>query len=135
MQRAVARKLIRQVSTRNDAGAKALYRGVREVFGERGLVQQCRADRLRHVLEHQPEEKPAPTAWVRAGLPAKPNEGTAQPRIGGLYPPIPDPQFSAARERKGHKEQNLFDEEFLCSLRSLAASGLLNKPHNCLDCQ
>jgi len=43
---------------------------------------------------------------------------TVRAEIGDLYPPIPDPQFSAAKERTGHKEENLFDAE---SLRSLAA--------------
>src|SRR6185436_5370399 len=38
-------------------GAKALYKGVRDVFGERALIQRCRVHKLRNVLEHLPLEK------------------------------------------------------------------------------
>jgi transposase-like protein len=41
-------------------GAKALYKGVREVFGERALIQRCRVHKLRNVLEH------LPLAWSHA---------------------------------------------------------------------
>lgn len=44
-------------------GAKALYKGVREVFGERALIQRCRVHKLRNVLEHLPLEKRAQAAW------------------------------------------------------------------------
>jgi putative DNA methylase len=40
--------------------------------------------------------------------------------IGDLYPPIPDPECLAARERKEHKEKDLFDQGSLRSLHSLA---------------
>jgi putative transposase len=35
-------------------GAKALYKGVREVFGKYALIQRCRVHKLRNVLEHLP---------------------------------------------------------------------------------
>lgn len=41
--------------------------------------------------------------------------------IGDLYPPITDPECLAEKERKEHKERDLFDQESLRSLRSLAA--------------
>src|SRR5947207_3379796 len=44
-------------------GAKALYKGVREVFGERALIQRCRVHKLRNVLEHLPVEKRSKAAW------------------------------------------------------------------------
>jgi transposase-like protein len=44
-------------------GAKALYKGVREVFGERALIQRCRVHKLRNVLEHLPLEKRQQAAW------------------------------------------------------------------------
>ena len=44
-------------------GAKALYKGVREVFGERALIQRCRVHKLRNVLEHLPLEKRTQAAW------------------------------------------------------------------------
>jgi transposase-like protein len=44
-------------------GAKALYKGVREVFGERALIQRCRVHKLRNVLDHLPLEKRTQAAW------------------------------------------------------------------------
>ncbi len=44
-------------------GAKALCKGVREVFGERALIQRCRVHKLRNVLEHLPLEKRSQAAW------------------------------------------------------------------------
>ena len=52
-------------------GAKALYKGVREVFGERALIQRCRVHKLRNVLEHLPLEKRAQAAWRLRGAWAK----------------------------------------------------------------
>jgi len=52
-------------------GAKALYKGVREVFGERALIQRCRVHKLRNVLEHLPLEKRAQGAWRLRGAWAK----------------------------------------------------------------
>jgi len=44
-------------------GAKALYKGVRDVFGERALIQRCRVHKLRNVVEHLPVEKRAQAVW------------------------------------------------------------------------
>ncbi len=52
-------------------GAKALYKGVRDIFGERALVQRCRVHKLRNVLEHLPREKRAQAAWRLRGAWAK----------------------------------------------------------------
>jgi putative transposase len=52
-------------------GAKALYKGVRDVFGERALVQRCRVHKLRNVLEHLSREKRAQAAWRLRGAWAK----------------------------------------------------------------
>lgn len=52
-------------------GAKALYKGVREVFGERALIQRCRVHKLRNVLEHLPLEKRSQAAWRLRGAWAK----------------------------------------------------------------
>lgn len=52
-------------------GAKALYKGVRDVFGQRALIQRCRVHKLRNVLEHLPLEKRAQAAWRLRGAWAK----------------------------------------------------------------
>ena len=52
-------------------GGKALHKGVREVFGERALIQRCRVHKLRNVLEHLPREKRQQAAWRLRGAWAK----------------------------------------------------------------
>lgn len=52
-------------------GSKALYKGVREVFGELALIQRCRVHKLRNVLEHLPLDKRAQAAWRLRGAWAK----------------------------------------------------------------
>ena len=52
-------------------GGKALHKGVKEVFGERALIQRCRVHKLRNVLEHLPKEKRQQAAWRLRGAWAK----------------------------------------------------------------
>jgi len=52
-------------------GAKALHKGVREVFGARALIQRCRVHKLRNVLEHLPLEKRQQASWRLRGAWAK----------------------------------------------------------------
>jgi transposase-like protein len=52
-------------------GAKALAKGVKEVFGSRALVQRCRVHKLRNVLEHLPLNKRQQAAWRLRGAWAK----------------------------------------------------------------
>lgn len=52
-------------------GAKALAKGVKEVFGPRALVQRCRVHKLRNVLEHLPLNKRQQAAWRLRGAWAK----------------------------------------------------------------
>lgn len=52
-------------------GAKALHKGVKEIFGERAFIQRCRVHKLRNVLEHLPKEKRAQAAWRLRGAWAK----------------------------------------------------------------
>lgn len=52
-------------------GAKALHKGVREVFGERALIQRCRVHKLRNVVEHLPLEKRQQATWRLRGAWAK----------------------------------------------------------------
>jgi len=64
-------------------GAKALCKGVREVFGERALIQRCRVHKLRNVLEHLPLEKRSQAAWRLRGAWAKsrPEEALKELRV------------------------------------------------------
>ena len=52
-------------------GGKALHKGVREVFGERALIQRCRVHKLRNLLEHLPKEKRQQATWRLRGAWAK----------------------------------------------------------------
>jgi transposase-like protein len=58
-------------------GAKALYKAVKEVFGERALIQRCRVHKLRNVMEHLPREKQQQAAWRLRGAWAKPSAEAA----------------------------------------------------------
>jgi transposase-like protein len=53
-------------------GAKALHKGVKDLFGPRAFIQRCRVHKLRNVLEHLPKEKRAQAAWRLRGAWAKP---------------------------------------------------------------
>jgi transposase-like protein len=52
-------------------GAKALHKGIKEVFGARALIQRCRVHKLRNVLDHLPLERRAQVAWRLRGAWAK----------------------------------------------------------------
>jgi putative transposase len=88
-------------------GAKALYKGVRDVFGERALIQRCRVHKLRNVLEHLPLEKRAQAAWRLRGAWAKstPEEALKELRacVKWLDPISP----SAARSLEEGLEETL----------------------------
>lgn len=58
-------------------GAKALHKAVKEVFGERALIQRCRVHKLRNVLEHLPKEKQRQAVWRLRGAWAKPTAEAA----------------------------------------------------------
>lgn len=64
-------------------GAKALYKGVREVFGERALIQRCRVHKLRNVLDHLPLEKRAQAVWRLRGAWAKTTPAEALQELRG----------------------------------------------------
>ena len=65
-------------------GAKALYKGAREVFGQRALIQRCRVHKLRNVLEHLPLEKRAQAAWRLRGAWAKAHARRSFERVARL---------------------------------------------------
>jgi transposase-like protein len=52
-------------------GAKALHQAVKDIFGERALIQRCRVHKLRNVVEHLPKEKRAQAVWRLRGAWAK----------------------------------------------------------------
>ena len=65
----------------SDATAEALYKGVREVFGPRALIQRCRVHKLRNVLEHLPLEKRQQATWRLRGAWAKATPQEALPEL------------------------------------------------------
>lgn len=58
-------------------GAKALHKAVKEVFGERALIQRCRVHKLRNVIEHLSKEKQQQAVWRLRGAWAKPTAEAA----------------------------------------------------------
>jgi putative transposase len=88
-------------------GAKALYRGVREVFGERALIQRCRVHKLRNVLEHLPLEKRQQAAWRLRGAWAKPTPEEASRELRGCVKWLDTISPNAARSLEEGLEETL----------------------------
>jgi putative transposase len=88
-------------------GAKALHKGVHEVFGQRALIQRCRVHKLRNELEHLPLEKRAQADWRLRGTWARrtPEEAFRELRacVKWLEPISP----SAARSLEEGLEETL----------------------------
>jgi len=88
-------------------GAKALHKAVKEVFGERALIQRCRVHKLRNVLEHLPREKQQQAAWRLRGAWAKatPQEALKELRAVAKWLDANSP--SAARSLEEGLEETL----------------------------
>ena len=88
-------------------GAKALHKAVKEVFGERALIQRCRVHKLRNVLEHLPREKQQQAAWRLRGAwaKAKPEEALKELRAAVKWLDALSP--SAARSLEEGLEETL----------------------------
>lgn len=88
-------------------GAKALYKGVREVFGERALLQRCRVHKLRNVLEHLPLEKRAQAAWRLRGAWSKATAPEAMKELRACVKWLESINPSAARSLEEGLEETL----------------------------
>jgi putative transposase len=88
-------------------GAKALYKGVREVFGQQALIQRCRAHKLRNVLEHLPLEKRQQAAWRLRGAWAKPTPEEALRELRGCVKWLDTISPNAARSLEEGLEETL----------------------------
>jgi putative transposase len=88
-------------------GAKALYKGVREVFGERALIQRCRVHKLRNVLEHLPLEKRQQAAWRLRGAWAKATPEEAMRELRACVKWLDTISPSAARSLEEGLEETL----------------------------
>lgn len=88
-------------------GAKALYKGVREVFGERALIQRCRVHKLRNVLEHLPLEKRQQAVWRLRGAWAKATPEAALKELKACVKWLETISPSAARSLEEGLEETL----------------------------
>lgn len=88
-------------------GAKALYKGVRDVFGPRALIQRCRVHKLRNVLEHLPLEKRAQAAWRLRGAWAKSTPEEALKELRACVKWLDTISPSAARSLEEGLEETL----------------------------
>lgn len=88
-------------------GAKALYKGVRDIFGERALIQRCRVHKLRNVLEHLPLEKRAQAAWRLRGAWAKSSPEEASRELRACVKWLDTISPSAARSLEEGLEETL----------------------------
>lgn len=88
-------------------GAKALYKGVRDVFGERAIIQRCRVHKLRNVLEHLPVDKRAQAAWRLRGAWAKSTPEEALKELRSCVRWLETISASAARSLEEGLEETL----------------------------
>ena len=88
-------------------GAKALHKGVREVFGERALIQRCRVHKLRNVLDHLPLEKRQQAAWRLRGAWAKATPDEALKELRSCVKWLDTISPSAARSLEEGLEETL----------------------------
>lgn len=105
-------------------GAKALHKGVKEIFGERAFIQRCRVPKLRNVLEHLPKEKRAQAAWRIRGAWARTLPDEAWKALRACVQWLEDLSPSAARSLEEGLEETLtitrlgLDAKLLRSLHS-----------------
>jgi len=88
-------------------GAKALHKGVREIFGSLALIQRCRVHKLRNVVEHLPKEKRSQAAWRLRGAWAKGTEQEALKELRKIVCWLEGISPSAARSLEEGLEETL----------------------------
>lgn len=88
-------------------GAKALHKGVKEVFGSLALIQRCRIHKLRNVVEHLPKDKRSQAAWRLRGAWAKPTEQEALKELRKVVAWLETLSPSAARSLEEGLEETL----------------------------
>jgi putative transposase len=88
-------------------GAKALAKGVKEVFGPRALIQRCRVHKLRNVLEHLPLNKRQQAAWRLRAAWAKSNSEAALKELLACVSWLEKLSPSAARSLEEGLEETL----------------------------
>lgn len=88
-------------------GAKALDKGVREVFGDRALIQRCRVHKLRNVMEHLPKDKQRQAVWRLRGAWAKPTAAEALKELRTCVKWLDTISPSAARSLEEGLEETL----------------------------
>lgn len=88
-------------------GAKALHKGVKEIFGSLALIQRCRVHKLRNVVEHLPKEKRAQVAWRLRGAWGKTTEEEALKELRKVVHWLQGINPSAARSLEEGLEETL----------------------------
>jgi len=88
-------------------GAKALHKGVKEIFGSLALIQRCRIHKLRNVIEHLPKEKRSQAAWRIRGAWAKATQPEALKELRKVGEWLEDISPSAARSLEEGLEETL----------------------------
>lgn len=105
-------------------GSKALYKGVKEVFGEAALIQRCRVHKLRNVLDHLPKEKREQASWRLRAAWAKTTEAEALKELRACIKWLEPISPNAARSLEEGLEETLtvtrfnLNEKLLKSFRS-----------------
>jgi putative transposase len=109
-------------------GAKALAKGVKEVFGPRALIQRCRVHKLRNVLEHLPINKRQQAAWRLRGAWARSDPEAALKELLACVRWLEKLSPSAARSLEEGLEETLTVNRLalpLSLIRSFSSTNLI----------
>lgn len=88
-------------------GSKALYKGVKEVFGRSALIQRCRVHKLRNVVDQLPKDKRRQAAWRLRGAWAKSTPEAALKELRACVKWLEAISPSAARSLEEGLEETL----------------------------
>ena len=88
-------------------GAKALHKALKEVFGERALIQRCRVHKLRNVLDYLPLDKRSQAAWRLRSAWSKPTAEAALKELRACVKWLETLSPNAARSLEEGLEETL----------------------------
>lgn len=112
-------------------GSKALYKGVKEVFGRSALIQRCRVHKLRNVVDQLPKAKRAQAAWRLRGAWTKSTPEAALKELRACVKWLEAISPSAARSLEEGLEETLTISELRVDPLLVASFSSTNLIESC----
>jgi putative transposase len=117
-------------------GARALRKAVRDLFGERALIQRCRIHKRRNVLDHLPKEQQRQAAWRLKAAWAQSNADKAERELRKIVRWLEAISPGAARSLEEGLEETLtvtrlgLHEELI---KTFASTNLIESCFSCTE--